>query len=171
MNEQNSEPLTESQIFDLLSNERRRRIIRLLRTREDPVPLDEMVDALAAIEYDISPEDATEVQRRRIHVSITQSHLPKLESFGVVAFDTEKKLVRRGEHAETVDSFVSADGDRSPWPVYYVLLSVGAVVLLGLTALGGPVGSVVSPAVAGTIVVSSLLCLSVIHLAAVRGSS
>ncbi|RCU47252.1 hypothetical protein DU504_08030 [Haloplanus salinus] len=74
-------------IFRVLSDARRRRVIRLLRAREGAVAVSALAEALAAREPgDPEPE--------RLVVSLQHVHLPKLEGAGVVDYTSDRSQVR-----------------------------------------------------------------------------
>lgn len=74
-------------IFGVLSDARRRRVIRLLRAREGAVAVSALAEALAAREPG-GPEP------ERLVVSLRHVHLPKLEGAGVVDYTSDRSQVR-----------------------------------------------------------------------------
>jgi DNA-binding transcriptional ArsR family regulator len=75
-------------VFEVLADARRRRIVRLLRTREDGVAtVPELTEALAVRE----PGDR---EPSRITVSLRHVHLPKLDATGVVEYAADQSQVR-----------------------------------------------------------------------------
>jgi CHASE2 domain-containing sensor protein len=169
MTEQDVEPLSESRVFDLLANQRRRRVIEYLMENDGQATLDELVDHVAARENGVSASELTSEQRRRIHVSLTQSHMPTLDEVGAIDYDSDTRVVRRRDRARTLESYITTDTDKRPdWAVYYLLLAAGAMTLFVLSGLENPVSSVLSPLLVGVTVVAGLLVLSVAHLVSVR---
>lgn len=81
-------------IFGILQNERRRRVLRYLREQEATTQ-GELAEHLAAIENDVSLESVTSTQRKRVYVSLYQSHLPKLDEAGAIAYDSDRGTVER----------------------------------------------------------------------------
>jgi hypothetical protein len=76
--------------FDVLSNARRRRIIRILRTHENAVSVMTLAEALAAREPGEPDPD-------QLVVSLQHVHLPKLDATGVVEYGPERSQVRYEE--------------------------------------------------------------------------
>jgi len=79
-------------VFSLLAPPRRRRVVDLL-DGDDGDSLGDLAELVASQEYDVGfyPED-----RKRIYISLVQSHVPKLDEAGVVRFDEEEKYVYPG---------------------------------------------------------------------------
>lgn len=112
--------LSEDDIFFILSSRRRRFVLRYLRPVEEPVDRRDLVDALAAWENGVDPEDLTEAQRRTVNVSLYQTHLDELSDAGVVEYDTDTGRVeltdRIGEFAGYLDRWqeIAVDVDDGP---------------------------------------------------------
>lgn len=77
-------------VFDVLSNARRRRIIRELRTNGDAMFVPALAEALAVREPGTPDPD-------RLVVSLQHVHLPKLDATGVVEYGREQSQVRYDE--------------------------------------------------------------------------
>jgi len=77
-------------IFDVLSDARRRRVIRILRTREGAVAVPRLAETLAAREEGERCPD-------QLVVSLQHVHLPKLDATGIVEYTAEPSRVRYDE--------------------------------------------------------------------------
>lgn len=85
--------MTQPLLFDFLSSDRRQDLIRQLAECEAGKPLNEIAAAMAyRLADDGTASDHTE-QRKRHYVSLYQCHIPRLESFDVIEFDTETGCV------------------------------------------------------------------------------
>lgn len=71
-------------VFAILSSRRRRMILRLLHGEDDVGDIGALAQHIAAHEADISPRDVSSEQRKRVWVSLYQTHLPKLEAGGFI---------------------------------------------------------------------------------------
>jgi len=80
--------------FALLQNRRRRLVLASLREHESTTQGD-LARHIAAIENEIPEEAVTSTQRKRVYVSLYQAHLPKLDDFGAIDFDTDRGTVER----------------------------------------------------------------------------
>jgi len=75
-------------VFDVLSDARRRRVIRTLRARDgDATSVPALAESLAVREPNESDPDCLVVSLRHVH-------LPKLEATGVVEYTDERSRVR-----------------------------------------------------------------------------
>lgn len=80
---------TRAEIFDVLSNGRRRRVIEHLQRRDGAATLSELVDHVAAGENEHSIAELTPEERKRVYTALRQAHLPKMDELGVVEYDHE----------------------------------------------------------------------------------
>jgi hypothetical protein len=85
-------PIAESDIYHLLSNSRRRETLTVLWRHSDAMTLRELSELIAASEADLSP--APRPLRESVYNALHQTHLPKLDAFGLVDYDPDRKLVR-----------------------------------------------------------------------------
>jgi hypothetical protein len=153
--------LDETEIHDVLSNERRRRVLVHLHERA-PQELSVLAEEIAAEETEQRPPPRN--KRNSVYITLHQTHLPKLDDLGIVEYDDRKKTVALGARADDllVDRTEEASPeDRGPTPwtgVYTTLVGVG-LVLTGATQFG------VAPfdAVAGeTVAVTTLVVLMIV---------
>lgn len=84
------EPVPEIGIDELLSvlaNRRRRLVIRELSDRVESVQLGDLAEQIAAREYNCDVADVESVQRKRVYVSLYQTHLELMEEVGLLQYD------------------------------------------------------------------------------------
>lgn len=132
------EQLTTDDVFMLLKNERRRRILSILRETPETT-LSDLAEAIAAMEHDTEPERLTSSQRKRVYVSLYQCHLPKLDEHGVIAFDSSRGDVVRAAGAEQLEPYLEDAADENGVgvvPVCGCLLGLVALVGVAVPALG-----------------------------------
>ena len=79
------------EVLMVLSNERRRHVITVLG-EEGGLPLADLRREVANRQAD---GEATGAEHKRVHVSLHQSHLPKLKEHGVVS-DMEEDFIHQG---------------------------------------------------------------------------
>lgn len=121
---------SEDDLFDVLSNERRRHAVRVLSGAEEPVAMADLAEAVAVREYGIDADDLETQQRRRVYTSLRQSHVPKLAEKGAVEFDPEACEVRPNDRLPEYDIHVVGE-DGLPWCHVYLGLSAAMSVLIG----------------------------------------
>jgi hypothetical protein len=119
--------------YEVLSNPRRRAILHILRTAATPVEVTTLAAQVAAWEEGVAPVDLTSRQRKRVYVSMYQTHIPKLESVGLVAHEGES--VRPTDRIHEIDAYLSKESRWVPWYYLTTATSAFAVVLFGVAPL------------------------------------
>jgi hypothetical protein len=86
-----------SEIFFLLSNERRRRAVQYVIANDDGtgVALGPMAEAIAVSEHDskTTTDQLSSAERARVRTPLYQDHLDKLDDAGLVEYDKERGLI------------------------------------------------------------------------------
>jgi hypothetical protein len=149
---------TDEEIFDALCSSRRLYVLQYLREAGGEASLGALVDAVAAMEYGKRPEELDRDERRRIYISLYQTHLPKLGDRGLVRWDDEDTVTL------LVEDYLPVDRDAGErWYRYYLGMSVGWAVVAVLSVVDlGWFAALGSLTVGGGFVGSTFL-LSVLH--------
>ncbi|MFC7231253.1 hypothetical protein ACFQMM_07220 [Saliphagus sp. GCM10025308] len=164
--------------YHILQTRRRRDTLRYLRRRDEPVDVRDLAEWVAAREQETTPERLTSRQRQRVYISLYQTHLPKLDEYGVVRYHKDRGAVTPLTLVEHFDEYLtpSKAGDgveeegedrvaRAWWRPYLALSGLG-VALVGLAAGG----TLPFPALAAAgLVVSSFAMLSIFHALVATG--
>jgi hypothetical protein len=87
-------------IFGVLGNSRRRYVLNYLSTREGTVTMSDLAEQVAAWECGKPTERLGSKERKRVYVSLYQSHLPKMAEASAVAYDKDRGEIERGERFE-----------------------------------------------------------------------
>ena len=136
------EELSQDLVFDILSSPRRRYVLYYLREATEPVQLNELSGEVAAWENDCPVEDLTDQERKRVYVSLYQTHIPKLDSVDLVDYDRESGDVTLTDRAHQIDDYLS-ESEEVPWQQFYLGLSILSAVLLLLVWLDvGPFATI-----------------------------
>ncbi|MFC6838456.1 DUF7344 domain-containing protein [Halomarina ordinaria] len=158
-----SEESTELELddaFNILSNSRRRYIIYYLHTRGESATIEELASQIAAWENDIPVDDLDDTARRRVYVSLYQTHLPKLDDFGIAVYDRDEGTVELTEKAEEIVRYLPVERRDTPaFTRYYVALAGAAVLALLGVALGIPPFTVVPGALVAAVFAVALVAL------------
>jgi hypothetical protein len=101
-------PLTTDRLLDTLANAYRRRVVRRLAEREGSVPLERLIDDLAAAQDDAGADADEGSDREAVRIALYHSHLPKLVDDGVVVFDREESAVEPGPQLQVVAACLDA---------------------------------------------------------------
>lgn len=124
--------VSEEELFDVLSNRRRRYAVHALDSDRGAVELGSLAEQVAAWEYGVGVDELSHAQRKRVYTSLQQSHLPKMDAAGIVEFDKRRGLVEPTPAFEDVEIYMEVVRGRDvPWSEYYLgLATVGGAVLL-----------------------------------------
>ena len=129
--------LIDTDIHDILCNQRRRHALDHLRRRREVVSLSELADVVAQRETG-QPTPPADL-RQSVYNSLHQTHLPRLDAEGVIDYDPETKQIRLTESAREVEVYMEVFTVYGvTWAEYYRLLGTVAlcVVLLATLELG-----------------------------------
>ncbi len=158
------EELTQAELFDVFSNARRRRTVQYLKRRDGSCNLAPLVEQVAAWENDTDLEDVTRTQRRRVYISLYQTHLPMLEDHGIVDWNPDEHTIELLPSEELFEPYLDRRLDgQPPWHVIYAsvtTLALGALALAWLSI--GPISAAVAP------IVALALCAVVCAIAVVQ---
>lgn len=134
--EQPGRELSHEEIFDVLSSQRRRFILQYLLQNEGEGRLKHVVTTVAAWENDTSPEELSSKLRTRAYTTIRQTHLPKMDEYGIVEYDPDSGDILLTESGEILETYLDEPpGSDDNWWLYY--LGVGVLgAILGVIASG-----------------------------------
>lgn len=120
--------LSKGEIFEVLQNKRRRFVLQYLRRHGGPVDLGELATQVAAWEYETSCDDISKKQRKRVYTTLQQTHLPRMDEVGIVAYDSDDGTINTTPQTDDLTVYLEiVPGGEFPWREYY--LSLGAVSL------------------------------------------
>ncbi|WP_440991892.1 DUF7344 domain-containing protein [Haloarchaeobius baliensis] len=158
------EGLTQDVVFDILSNSRRRFILSRLQERDEPIELMDLANEIAAWENDTTVEELTDKQSKRVYVSVYQTHVPKLESVGLITYDPDSGLIELSDSAREIDRYMPDEEEpEPPWHRYYIALAGLSAAFFLLVVANVPVFGALSTPVAGVIIVGAFAMLSTVH--------
>lgn len=160
---QDQTQITQDTIFDILSSARRRYVLYYLRQADDPVDINELARQVAAWENDVPVDELTDQQRKRVYISLYQSHIPKLDSLGIVDHDKDTGEVTLTQNAKLVDQYLDSDEQEYPWQSIYLVLSVVSAGILALVWLNVGIFSAISPAIVGIAITVSFAAVAAAH--------
>lgn len=141
--------LSQAELFDVFSNARRRMAVRYLTGRNGTCDLTPLVEQVAAWENGVAPEEVTRAQRRRVYISLYQTHLPMLEDHGIIDWNPEDHRIELRQDARRFEPYLETHPDDDSWHRPYAVLGIAGVVVLGLSTLSvGPVGAIGAPVAA-----------------------
>lgn len=145
----NGSVLTKGEIFDLLKNSRRRKILEYLREHDGSAKLDELAEHIAADENDITVQQLSSDQRKRVYIGLYQCHLPKMDTLGVVEYDKNRGTVELQDSVSSLVPYMEGtdDGNESEERSWMIpAVATGILVPVGLGTLGVGALSTIPPA-------------------------
>jgi len=166
MSTPNQGDLSQDLVFDLLSSPRRRYVLYYLQEHGDgPVDLRELSEQVAAWENDTDVEDLTSQQRKRVYVSLYQTHIPKMAEADVIEYDQESGTVALTDRSRAVESHLRTDGTQEPsWQLYYLALAIVSGIVVLATVLDVSVFATVNGTTVGILVTLAFGMLALGHL-------
>lgn len=126
-----ADELSQDEVFEVLKSPRRRYALYYLRQEGGETELSDLTEQVAAWENETTPTALTTEQRKRVYISLYQTHLPKLDEGNIVDYDRDEGIVRLGSRASDLDIYL---GDMSreefPWDRYYLSLVAASSLLV-----------------------------------------
>lgn len=170
--EETEETLSKDTIFELLKNQRRRDALAYLKANDGEATLSDMAEFIAAKENDITVQELSSSQRKRVYIGLYQCHLPKMASAGVIDFEKNRGDITIRPLAEQLEPFLNGDVEaESSSGIEHgsrVNLLVATAVSLGVIAglAGAPLFTLVPDA--GWAVISTAVLMGLTAFEAVR---
>lgn len=151
---------SQDQVFEILSNRRRRFVFHYLKRERREVYLRELAEHVAAWENDKPIAELTSMETKRVKTALHQHHLPKMDQSGFVAYDSSRETVELADAVADLEVYLDVvPGGDVPWSLYYLGLSVlGLVVLGGAWTDLGPFASI--PDLSGAVFIAVVLLVS-----------
>lgn len=145
-------------MFDVLSNHRRRRVLTYLESN-DTASVGELAEHIASIENDKPVSALSSQERKRVYIALYQSHLPKMSTADIVAYDKNRGTVSLTGNAAELCSLLEALSRTRRWSAYYLAHTA-------VTAVGVVVGTVllgVSAALVAGVFLTGYALLAIVH--------
>lgn len=96
-------------VFGMLSTRRRRDILRYLDTKSSEVDRGTLAEHIAARENDKAPDTITATERKRVYISLYQSHLPQLANTKAITYDKQSGRITRGPNFDLFLAYLPAE--------------------------------------------------------------
>lgn len=152
------ENLPPATVFDLLSNERRLRMLSFLADRRR-AELSAIATHVAAVETGVPRAEVTKADRKRVFISLYQTHVPRLAEHDVIRYDDASGVVELVGEGRLLAPFRTAAHER-PFRRAAVLATLLAWVvvagsLVSLSAITVVVGELVTVTALLTVVTAA----------------
>ncbi len=149
--------LSEVEVYQVLSNARRREALAELWTQSEAFPLRELSERIAATESGERP--APRAHRESVYNTLHQTHLPKMDDLGLVVYDPDRKLVSARPEARHLGRYMDVTTRAGvTWGEYYRALGVVGLFATVASLASLPGFAAVDPLVPATVF---LVCFAV----------
>lgn len=130
--EEATDEISSDVVYGLLADKRRRYTIHHMKQVEGPVSVGDLAEQVAAWENGKTIDEITSKERKRVYISLYQSHLPTLDKEGVVDYDEDRRVVRLSPSMVGREIYLEVVPKGSlPWSLFNVgLVLANSVVLL-----------------------------------------
>lgn len=137
--------LPQTEIHNILTNERRRAALRLLEQhKESAVTIRELSERIAELETGVSP--APRDRRHSVYVSLQQNHLPILEKSGIIEHDSGGVIVTRSDDVQELYAYLETVPKYGiSWSEYYFCVAVLSLLAIVASVLGVPLFASIRP--------------------------
>ncbi|GAB7093607.1 hypothetical protein JCM30237_07590 [Halolamina litorea] len=131
--------LSQTEAFDILSNDRRRHALHYLIGRDEGAEIGELSEQIAAWENGENLEQVSSEERRRVYVSLHQTHLPRMDDAGLLQYENSRDTIELTERGESLRVYMEVvEGNEIPWSEFYLGLSALAAALVAALWVGAP---------------------------------
>lgn len=96
-------------LFDVLSDRRRRRIIGTVLRRDIQAPVDDVVEKV--VDHELNGHDDREELRSQVVVSLQHVHLPKLDEVGLIDYDPNHETVSETDTTAVAEPHLTSIGE------------------------------------------------------------
>ena len=104
--------LSKSEVFELLSADRRQAVLLYLNTTDGTADLGDLAEHIAGQECGCTPAELSSQQRKRVYVGLYQCHLPKMSDAGVIEYDSDRGTVELNERSGRLLDYLYFEEDK-----------------------------------------------------------
>ncbi|MFC6987985.1 hypothetical protein ACFQJD_03280 [Haloplanus sp. GCM10025708] len=152
--------LSTDELFEVLSNRRRRYTLHCLKQAEaKTLPLRDVAEQVAAWEFGKTVEGLPYDERKTVHTALRQLHLPKMDDVDIVDFDKQRGTVELTDKAAEANLYLEVvEGRGIPWSLYFTLFSAcSGLFLFSIWQGVAPFGAIPKAAGVAAVVVAMLV--------------
>jgi hypothetical protein len=114
-------------------------VLYYLRKDEGPVAVQELAEEIAAMENDVEVAELTSQQRKRVYVSLYQTHLPKMAQMNAIEYDKDAGTVQLTNQTNNIDRYLTNSEQATyPWAFHYAVLAALSMTTIALVLLEVP---------------------------------
>lgn len=150
--------LDEAVIHDVLRNERRRLVLERLHDGGDEQAVGDLAEHIAEVESGESPPPRN--VRQSVYISLHQTHLPKLDTLHIVAYDSAAKVVSLGSSAVELEPYLGDDTPQTPFAMLTFTTCLAGLALVLAGWMGMPVVARIDPRLVAVVVLAVVALVS-----------
>lgn len=136
-NDTSPDEIDRNTLFQILSNERRRIIIYILR-EEGTIDITELTDRVASIHSNEPIDKLNQNTINATYVSLRQTHLRKLEEYNLVEYDKERGIVKATDRLLNLSLDVVVSKNPSSRILDFVKGVVGVIAIVIVISVWSP---------------------------------
>ena len=158
--------LGRGEIFEMLSNKRRRYVLHYLKQRDtaDRVPVRAVVDHVTSWETGVPIEQLSSNDRKSVYTSLKQTHLPRLADLGVIVYEEDRGFVTLTDEADELQLYLEyVPADDISWSQFYLGLSAVSAFLAGAVFFEAPLIGAIGWSTVAVIIVALFAVSSLVH--------
>jgi len=142
--------ITDADAYRLLSNTRRRETVAsLIATADGEITLRDLSERVATRETGLEPAPRT--HRASVYNALHQTHLPALQTFDLVEYDRDRKLVRPRPAVRSLTRYMDTEACFGlSWGEYYRALGVTSLCAVVASQADLPFVSALDPLLIAT---------------------
>ncbi len=106
--------ITFDTVLDLCGNKHRRIVLAVLAEEQRSLTVNDLRGTILTYNHHTPVTDASEEVLTEIRASLSHTHIPKLESAGVIEYDSERQLVEPTERFDQLQPHLSTILDIDP---------------------------------------------------------
>jgi hypothetical protein len=160
---QEQDELTQDLVFDILSSPRRRYVLYYLRETGETVALNDLAEHVAAWENETEVDQLSDQERKRVYVSLYQTHIPKLDSVGIIDYDQQSGMVELTDRVHRIEDYLTETSRPIPWQQFYLALAVVSAVMLALVWFEVSIFGEIPAVVVGIVITTGLAIAASAH--------
>jgi|GEM_PF-289369 hypothetical protein len=160
-----TESIGYDQLFELLKNKRRRRVLQYLLDVDDEITLDVLAERIAAEENGKDIKQISSQERKRVYVGLYQCHLPKMDDWGAISYNKPRGKISAAENTELFGHYLpdETDTDERGWGGYRSGLPLALALLFLTSTLLGAVGVISMPQLVVVSFVATVISISMLQ--------
>lgn len=131
----NEKTINEDELFNVLSNRRRRFVLDYISKKGGSATIGEISDTIVTWEKKGNFNEVSS-DRKNVYTSLQQNHLPRMEEANVINYNKNIGQVELTDNAEDYTIYLEVVRTKDvPWSQYYLILSSLSIVLMSIVSL------------------------------------